>query len=210
MAIRWVGVVQNPSDYQRGMVPPDAQAVHMPAGIGDMMRAAFPFSLPALSILLLSMVLKTALCRAVVIDAIGIAVGVLAGFFLLPVHELLHAAVYPRAATVSIGIMPKQFAAVALASYPLSRRRFIWMSLLPLILGIVPLIGFLIASPGYRTLNGILFGMAAMGMVSPYPDLFHVFMILRQAPPGALLQYCGNDLFYYQASDRIRESEITT
>lgn len=65
----------------------------------------------------------------------------------------------------------KQFSAVALASYPISRGRFILMSLLPAVLGVVPLILFLISPETNKALNGVLFGLMIMGLISPIPTI---------------------------------------
>ena len=45
---------------------------------------------------------------------------------------------YPRNALVTIGKITGKISFVALASYPLKRRRFIVMCLLPFVLGIIP------------------------------------------------------------------------
>ena len=55
-------------------------------------------------------------------------------------------------------------------SYPLKRRRFIVMCLLPFVLGIIPLLIFIVSPAEYRELNGLMFGMSCMGMVSPFPS----------------------------------------
>lgn len=140
--IKWAGIIKNTAEYQRGDLAQTAKKLGMPASINEMMRKAAPFLIPPLVIIFLSMFLKTFMCGVRVVSFPFVAIGFVVGFALIFVHELLHAVVYPKEATVYIGIMPKQFAAVALASYPLSRVRFVVMSLLPYVLGIVPLVMF--------------------------------------------------------------------
>lgn len=93
--------------------------------------------------------------------------------------------------------MPKQFAAVALVSYPLKRKQFIWMSLLPLVLERVPLMAFICSPVSWLSLNRILFGMAVMGMVSPYPDFYNIYIVLKQVPPEANIQSAGDHMFWF-------------
>ena len=147
-------------------------------------------------IIIFSMLFKTLSAGQPVIAPLYVVFGFLLSFFVgLPVHELLHAIVYPKAATVYIGVMPKQLAAVALASYPISRSRFILMSLLPIVLGVIPLIIFLISPETNRAFNGVLLGLMIMGLTSPYPDFFNVYQVCKQTKKGCLLQFEKDDLY---------------
>lgn len=105
------------------------------------------------------------------------------------IHEWLHGIVYPRNAPVTIGKITGKISFVALASYPLKRRRFIVMCLLPFVLGIIPLLIFIVSPAEYRELNGLMFGMSCMGMVSPFPDVYNVFIVLKMQ-----IKRCNNVL----------------
>ncbi len=193
--IKWAGIVRDAAGYQRGELPTDARKLDMPDTVNEMMLKAVPFMVPSLVVIFISMFLKTFLSGERVVSFPFIAVGAAIGLVLVIVHELLHAIVYPKGATVYIGIMPKQLAAVALASFPLTRRRFVVMSLMPYILGILPLVLFWLMPAEYKVLNGILFGISIMGLITPYPDSFNVYQVLRQVPGGARVQFHGNDLY---------------
>lgn len=140
---------------------------------------------------------KTRLYGGFVSEPIYIFIGCVIGLVVLVVHELLHAIVYPKEATVSIGIISKQFVAVALASYPLSRVRFILMCLLPYILGMIPFIGFLFSPLDNSLLNGILFGAMCFGLISPYPDLYNVFLVMKNSPTKAMIQFIDDELYWF-------------
>ncbi len=200
--IKWAGVVKNTADYQCGILPAAAVKLDMPATMGEMMLKAIPFSIPSVMIMAFSTLFKTLSAGQPVIAPLYVALGFILGFFVgMPVHELLHAVVYPKEATVYIGIMPKQFAAVALASYPISRGRFVLMSLLPAILGAVPLVIFLMSPGTNRALNGAMIGLVAMGLISPYPDYFNVYQALKQTKKGCLLQFEKDDLYAIPSND---------
>ena len=96
---------------------------------------------------------------------------------------------------VTIGKIKGKISFVALASYPLKRSRFIIMCLLPFILGIVPLLIFVVNSPGYRELNGLMFGMACMGMVSPFPDVYNVIVVLRNTNKNDAIMFYKDDMY---------------
>lgn len=194
--IKWAGKIDDISAYQKGNLSQNAQKMKMPQTMGEMMIKAIPFLIMMWALVFIVMLIKTMHCGERTFSPLFIVFGVLAGFPLLLVHELLHGVVYPKDAVVHIGIIPKNFAAVALASYPLSKARFILMSLLPFILGIIPLVLFIVMPSSLKALNGFLFGMAIMGMISPYSDCYNVYQVLKQAPKTAKLQFYGDDLYY--------------
>ena len=63
---------------------------------------------------------------------------------------------------------------------------FIHELLHAIILGIVPLIIFMISNN--QILNSIMWAMSIIGLVSPSPDYLNVYLVLRQVPKGAFIQ----------------------
>ena len=161
----------------------------------EQMIKALPFLIPVIIVMFLAMFIKTYIAKDIVIKGWAIFIGLFIGFVLLFVHEFLHAIVYPEKVTKYIGIV-KPFSAVALASYPLSKKRFIVMSLLPYILGIIPLICFILSDSSNLILNAILWGMAFMGLASPYPDAYNVYQVIKQVPKGKKVQFYEDDTYY--------------
>lgn len=194
--IKWIGLIKEEKmkDYQVGELSKNAKKMNMPTTSKEMMIKALPFIIPALVILFLSVYFKNGeffLLRLYII------IGVLLGFLALIIHELLHAIVYPKNANVYIGIA-KPITFVALASYPLKKEKFILMCLLPYILGIIPLILFWIMPITDMKIHSILFGLSAMGLGSPYPDLFNVYQVLKQTPKNCKIQFYKDDTYYIE------------
>lgn len=194
--IKWIGLIKEEKmkDYQVGELSKNAKKMNMPTTSKEMMIKALPFIIPALVILFLSVYFKSGeffLLRLYII------IGVLLGFLALITHELLHAIVYPKNANVYIGIA-KPITFVALASYPLKKEKFILMCLLPYILGIIPLILFWIMPITDMKIHSILFGLSAMGLGSPYPDLFNVYQVLKQTPKNCKIQFYKDDTYYIE------------
>lgn len=196
--LQWLGMIQGSlASCQQGELPPGARQLKLPASAGSLqMRAAVFLPLP-LALIFGAMFAKTYACGQAAASPLWIVLGVCAGFPALALHELLHALPYPKEAVVRIGFYPKALAAVALVSHPISRGRFVVMSLLPVVLGAAPLLLFLFTPPGWRGLNGFLFGFGAMGLVSPYPDYYQVYQVLRQTPKGCRLQFVGDGLYAF-------------
>jgi len=131
-----------------------------------------------------------------IIDPLFIPIGIIMGLLLMPVHELLHAICYKKNNAVYIGISLKKFAAFAFCHEPISRNRFISMSLMPVLLGLIPIAVFLIA-PSYGLLAGICVPLGIMGMLSPMPDYMDVHLVLKQVPKGSTIQSSNNGLYWY-------------
>lgn len=199
--IKWKGIISNPLEYQIGCLASNARKLNMPGSLGQMMTRAIPFVVPSIIIIFIVMFLKTTLAGQPVVSPIVVILGFVVGVVFLLIHELLHAIVYPPKATVFIGIVPTQFAAVALASYPLKRSRFILMCLLPYLLGIIPIILFCVSPATNIGINGFLFGLSIMGLTSPYVDSYNVYQVLRQTSKSDSLQFYGDDL--YVISDKL-------
>lgn len=184
--------IDNLSEYQCGNLPLNAVKLKTPTNI---QKESFPIAVVICVIMSVSMFCKTFINRMPVTNLVFIMTGVVAGVALLWVHEFLHAIVYPKNAVVTIGKLKNKFIFVALASYPLKRTRFVMMCLLPFILGIVPLTVFLFSSPDLSSLNGIMFGMAFIGMVSPYPDVYNVGIVLKQAEKSDSIMFYKDDMY---------------
>lgn len=194
--IKWIGLIKEEKmkDYQVGELSKNAKKMNMPTTSKEMMIKALPFIIPAFVILFLSVYFKS---EEIFLLRLYIIIGVLLGFLALIIHELLHAIVYPKNANVYIGIA-KPITFVALASYPLKKEKFILMCLLPYILGIIPLILFWIMPITDMKIHSILFGLSAMGLGSPYPDLFNVYQVLKQTPKNCKIQFYKDDTYYIE------------
>ncbi len=194
--IKWIGLIKEEKmkDYQEGDLSKNAKKMNMPTTSKEMMIKALPFMIPTIVILFLSVYFKSG---EVFLSRLYLIIGVLLGFLALIIHELLHAIVYPKNTNVYIGIA-KPITFVALASYPLKKGRFIFMCLLPYILGIIPLVLFWLIPITDMKIHSILFGLSAMGLGSPYPDLFNVYQVLKQTPKNCKIQFYKDDIYYIE------------
>ena len=196
--IKWLGIIKDDlGRYQQGNLPARAKKMDMPEDMDELMIKAIPFQLIAIVIITVSVFVKVSLTKEFPFTPISVVIGFVIGFPSMIIHELLHAIVFPKEATVYVGIYPKSFAAVALSSCPLKRWRFVLMSLLPIVLGIVPITLFLVLPAELKVVNGIMLGMSMMGLTSPAVDFYNVYKVFRETPRGCILQFHGDCLYYY-------------
>ncbi|MBQ9981313.1 MAG: DUF3267 domain-containing protein [Oscillospiraceae bacterium] len=193
--IKYRRTIDNINEYQCGELPLNAQKLEAPTTMEEMMKKSTPIAIVLLLVMVWAMFFKTYVNKSMVVFLPAVVVGMVFGFLLLIVHEWLHAIVYPKQAVVTIGKLKGKVLFVALASFPLKRSRFITMSLLPFLLGVIPLILFLLSSPDNKILNGILFGMTGIGMISPCPDMYNVFLVLKQAKKNDKIMFYGDDMY---------------
>lgn len=193
--IKIVFDIEDIKSYQMGDLPKNAAKMNTPVSMEQMMKQASPIAIILCVFMSGIMVGKICMNHAMVISPVFIIVGFGIGFLLLPVHEYLHGIIYPKQAEVTIGKIKKSITFVALASYPLERKRFILMSLLPFVLGIIPLVLFIVSAPDNLIFNGLMFGMACMGMVSPFPDVFNVYLVLKQTNKGDSVMFYEDDMY---------------
>ncbi len=192
--IKWVGLKDPDAAFPEQMLPYGAKALRCPDPLS---AAALPYGLGPLGLCFGALFLKAWLVGGFPLEVEMLFVGILLGFLLIPVHEYLHALCFPKGATVYVGLIPQKMAAFAVCHVPISWGRFMVMSLLPAILGILPLLLFLLAPAGWGKTMGVCWAMAVMGLLSPMPDYMNVCCVRRQVPRGATLQSTNSGLFWY-------------
>lgn len=197
--IIWIGIIKSEEDFPAADVPKNAEKLNVEEDIATMQIQALPFMLPCVLICLICMFAKSFLAHEKVIHVGFLLPGVVIGFFLIIAHELLHAVAFPKNAKVYIGIMPAKLTAVALSASPVKRNRYIFLSILPIMLGLIPLAIFCLSSNAWKEFNGLLFGMAIMGMTSVYPDIYHIYHVIRQVPANATIQTDKNTTYFFES-----------
>ena len=71
------------------------------------------------------------------------------------------------------------------------------MSLAPTVLGIIPLIGFILIPITMKPLLTICMVSAHMGLISPAPDYMDIVSVLMNAPEHALIFDTQDGLYAY-------------
>ena len=191
--IIWCGNKKWGSDFPESPLPENAVKIERKGNgfTGCLLYGIIPF----LACLLIIYIKWNWLGTKTVYPAL-VPVGIFIGLLLMPVHELLHAACYCEDQTVYIGISLEKFAAFAVCHEKISRRRFIVMSLMPVLLGIIPLAVFL-SGPSSPVLSAICIPTGIIGMLSPMPDYMDVHMIHKQVPKGASVQSQNDGIYWF-------------
>ena len=196
--IIWEGNQDWDKEHPGGEPPLNAHKIERP---DDILKASTPYGILPAALCFLCVFLKRGASSEYLFDLRFIPISFLLGALLIPVHEFLHAVCYPDDATVYTGICLKKIAAYAVSYHPISRTRFIIMSLAPMILGIIPLIVFLIVPFSCRAVVTLCSVPMFMGLISPSPDYMDVLLVLKQVPRGATIQAAKDGMYWFDGKE---------
>lgn len=159
---------------------------------------SLPFGILPMLICMAAVVIKAYINREVPFSYVYIIPAIVIGFIVaLPLHEFAHAICYTKNATVWVGLCLRKVAAYAISYHPLTKKRFIIMSLAPTVLGIIPLIGFILIPITMKPLLTICMVSAHMGLISPAPDYMDIVSVMMNAPEHALIFDTQDGLYAY-------------
>lgn len=164
----------------------------------DILKSSLPYGIIPFAICFVSVFIKKNASEEFIFDLRFMPIGFLIGFLLIPVHEFLHAICYPKEAVVYVGVCLKKVAAYAVSFHPISKCRYIVMSLAPMILGVIPLVIFIICPLHQKSLLTICVVPAFMGLISPSPDYMDVLYVIKQVPNGSKIQASNEGLFWFK------------
>ena len=126
-----------------------------------------------------------------------VTAGCAASFLTLLPHELLHGLCFGRGAEVHLFVSPKDLMAFVVCTRPVSRGRFILMSLLPnLVFGWGPFLLWCLTPYGGAWSDGLLwFSLCCISFGGG--DYLNVWNALRQMPRGSVQQISGFHSYWY-------------
>ena len=110
-------------------------------------------------------------------------------------HEILHAICFGKGAIVELYARPPAFFVTCVK--PLSKSRFIFMSMLPnLVFGWIPLFVWVVL-PYYGGVNHLLFTASVFAILLGGGDYMNVFNTLYQQPKGSMQQISGINSYWF-------------
>lgn len=152
--------------------------------------------IPIILLLLLILTIKSRFLTGVILNRRSLLVGLLCGFLMAPIHELLHAVCFPKGSTVYMFYTAYGLGTICLS--PVRKSRFLFLNVFPsVILGVLPLIAFLCMPKAFPALNSMLFGISFVNIGASYADYMNVIH-LRQVPKDAAIQISGEKIYWYK------------
>ena len=189
---KFIGIVKADYAYEYEPLPENAKLMNGgKAGTIALVAGAFGIAAGYALLLVKQYMLNSG---EAVISKPFILPGAVFGALLLLLHEFLHLVPYPKNSTKIISV--KGGTPSAFCPSAVSKSAFIVSSLLPVLLGIIPLILFMLLPSAYRVTNTLLWTVGTIGLASPANDYADVIRCMRSVPPECKIQ-SGKGGFYY-------------
>ena len=198
MKLIYRGRYTGESQLPRADLPPGAVPFREPADTAALNLAAMKWSLLALAAAAALGVVTIPLRGGLVLGAgFWFMAGFAASFLTLLPHELLHGLCFGRGAEVHLFVSPKDLMAFVVCTRPVSRGRFIFMSLLPnLVFGWLPFLLWCLTPCGGGWSDVLLwFSFCCISFGGG--DYLNVWNALRQMPRGSVQQISGFHSYWY-------------
>ena len=198
MKLIYRGRYTGESQLPRADLPPGAVPFREPADTAALNLAAMKWSLLALAAAAALGVVTIPLRGGLVLGAgFWFMAGFAASFLTLLPHELLHGLCFGRGAEVHLFVSPKDLMAFVVCTRPVSKARFILMSLLPnLIFGWLPFLLWCL-TPYSGAGSDILLWFSSCCISFGGGDYLNVWNALRQMPRGSVQQISGFHSYWY-------------
>lgn len=123
-----------------------------------------------------------------------IFIGCIIGLIMLGVHEILHLLPYPKESNRYIAL--NQGKLVSFCAAPITKTKFLLSSFLPILLGVIPILLFVLIPSSYQVLNTILWTSGAIGLGAAGNDYIEILIVAVKVPRKMKI-ISGEDGFYY-------------
>jgi len=199
MKLTYKGKYTHEDQLSKGILPPNAVKFREPETPFKLNLVALLFTIPALLLIGL-FVLASALLHGYVYvhsNSNTILIGFALAYLTLLPHELLHAVCFGKSAEVEMYIIPRQFMMFVHCTQPISKARFIFLSLFPnLVFGWFPLTVWMLL-PHVTIYSDILFGFSFISILFGAGDYLNVYNAFRQMPKGSMQQLSGFHSYWF-------------
>ena len=199
MKLTYKGKYTGEDQLPKGILPPSAVKFREPGTPAKTQLVASLFVLPALLLIGLFVLTSALLHGSLYLDtrASNSLIGVALALLTIYPHELLHALCFGKNAEVEVYIVPKWLMAFVYCTQPVSKARFIFISLFPnLIFGWLPLTIWAVLHP-VIIYSDTLFMFSCMSILFGCGDYMNVYNALRQMPKGSMQQLSGYNSYWF-------------
>ena len=196
--ITWTGINETEADaWIETVLPANAVMVIEAESQAELLKSSYFLVIPLL-VIFIAFILIGKKKGWFLPSKKGFVIGAVASFLLQGLHELLHGLACPAGSDVYIGIIKENFSGYATCASPMNFFQCIVYYLLPaFVLGIVPMVCFLLDKEKKSTVCWFFYGFAMIGLIQTSPDWFGLYPILRQVPRDAFIQISGWHTYWF-------------
>lgn len=197
MKLVWKGIYKNQGQLPVGKLPAHAVKFKEPESMVKLNIVSAVFVIPVILIIGLAGLFKTFIIGSVPEITIFNLWGVLLALLMVIPHEFLHAVVFPRGSEVELWFMPGFVGAFIVSTAPISKARFIFLSLLPnIVFGFIPLLIWTFL-PQDLAITNIVCSFAFISLLFGAGDYLNVWNATFQMPRGSMQQLSGMNSYWF-------------
>lgn len=201
MNLVWKGKYKDESQLDKGELPAEAVQFKEPDSPAKLNLMSSLFIIPVVIFVGIAIFLKQQLGLLGNMPDVFNLTGFLLAFLMIIPHEIIHALAFPQEAEVHIWYSLKDVMFFVHSTYPLSKKRFIVMALLPsIIFGFIPLFIWIFIPESYGLSNSVI-SFATFSLLLGAGDYLNVFNAARQMPKRAVTQLSGFNSYWYWEED---------
>lgn len=194
MKLIWKGIYHGEEELPKGELPPQAVPFQEPEALPEVIRQARGLLPVAFGIGLAALLARWLLWGPPGVWGCFGVIGLLLFLPGLALHELLHAFCYPLHAPCELWLAPREGALLMVSTFPVTKARFLFLSLFPgMVLGVLPLILW----AAFPALQGSFFTFGVLNLISCTGDWLNVKNTAQQVPTGAMVQGSGLHSYWY-------------
>ena len=196
MKLIYKGKFEDYDSLPKADLPKNAVKFDEPETIEGIVQETRRYLIPLLVIIGDVIIFKWIFMQTLSLNFLGLALGLVLSLPFLVVHELLHAFSFPLKTEVYLYQALKKGVLFVTSTAPLKKSRFIFMSLLPMVvLGLIPLFWWIFIQDGFY--SSLVLGLSVPMLLGGAGDLFNVVNALRQVPKNAFIQLSGINSYWY-------------
>ena len=201
MKLIFKGIYKTKDQLPKGVLPDNAVKFREPDTVSGACLVSMLFIFPAALFIILCIFASYILHGELNISVSR--VGIYASFLTVLPHELLHVIAFGKGTEAELYISPKHFSAFVTSTKPITKGRFIIMSLLPNItFGLIPMLAWVVL-PNSEMYSPFLFGFSLISILFGLGDYLNVFNAIRQMPKGSMHQLSGINSYWFMPQDTI-------
>lgn len=192
------GIFKNEEELPKGNLPSNAVKFREPDTAKELNKKVIIFILPAIGlagiIILLAMFIHGDKIK--MNYGLSVFIGLFFSYLCIIPHELLHGICFGKKAVVELYFAPKKLMAFVVSNQPISKTRFILLSLCPnIIFGWIPLILWAI----FPTMpyHNVVFYFSLISIAMGGGDYMNVWNAIIQMPKGSMQQMSGFNSYWF-------------
>lgn len=198
MKLIWKGKFESEEQLPLGKLPDNAVKFKEPETPAKLSLVASIFIIPIIIVLGAAVFIKKQLISGIVSFEIFNIWGMVLALLMVFPHEFLHAIAFPKDAEVEVWYSVKNMMAFVVSTYPTSKSRFIFLSLLPsIVFGVIPLAAWIFIPSEFYQISGLVLSFASFSLMFGVGDFLNVFNALTQMPKGSITQLSGFHSYWY-------------